>query len=173
MVAKFCGREWQQSDKAFVATCDSTTQRIVLKPAVIAHVQCHRQTRLFASEAGGQLFGVISSDVVSVEIATGPYRGDERSRFRYRSNARAAQETIELQKTRGLLYLGEWHSHAEDHPNASSLDINAMQLLIANSHLNSSALLMLIVGRKKTEKGLALFTASRIGSEQWSLSPTG
>jgi len=125
---------------------------------------------MFASEAGGQLFGTISSATVSIEIATGPYLGDERSRYRYRSNAKAAQLAIEQQAKKALLYLGEWHTHAEDHPSASSLDVDAMQRLIANSRLNSSALLMLIVGLKKNAKGMALFTATNTGSQQWALS---
>ena len=97
---------------------------------------------------------------------------DERSRYRYRSDAKAAQVAIEHQAKNGLLYLGEWHTHAEDHPTASSLDVDAMKRLIANSQLNSSALLMLIVGQKKSAKGMALYTATSKGSEQWTLSST-
>ncbi|WPG36216.1 Mov34/MPN/PAD-1 family protein [Variovorax sp. EBFNA2] len=133
-------------------------------------MQHYRQTWMFASEAGGQLFGTISSDAVSVEIATGPYPGDERSRCRYRSNSKAAQQAIEQQAKNGSLYLGEWHTHAEDRPSASSLDSDAMQRLIANSRLNSSALLMLIVGLKKTADGMALFTVTSDASKQWALS---
>jgi len=164
------GRKWLQSSETILAICDSTPQRILLRPPVVTYVQHYRQTCMFASEAGGQIFGTISSDVVSVEIATGPYSSDERSRYRYRSNAHAAQEAIEHQAQNGLLYLGEWHTHAEDHPTASSLDVDAMKRLIANSRLNSSALLMLIVGLKKSAKGMALFTATSTGSEQWTLS---
>lgn len=170
MVTSLYGRKWLQSSKTILAICDSTPQRIVLRPPVVTHVQHYRQTWMFASEAGGQLFGSISLDAVSVEIATGPYPSDERSRYRYRSNAKAAQEAIEHQAKNGLLYLGEWHTHAEDHPTASSLDVDAMKRLIANSRLNSSALLMLIVGLKKSAKGMALFTATSNGSEQWALS---
>lgn len=170
MVTSLYFRKLLQSSKAILATCDSTAQRIVLRPPVVTHLQRYRQTWMFASEAGGQLFGTISLDAVSVEIATGPYRSDERSRYRYRSDAKAAQEAIEHQAKNGFLYLGEWHTHAEDLPNASSLDVDAMQRLIANSRLNSSALLMMIVGLKKSAKGMALFTATSNGLEQWTLS---
>ncbi|OSZ76015.1 Mov34/MPN/PAD-1 family protein [Hydrogenophaga sp. IBVHS1] len=162
--------KWMPSCKAIMATCDSTAQRIVIRPPVVTHVQRYRQTWMFASEAGGQLFGTISLDAVNVEIATGPYPGDERSRYRYRSNPKAAQAAIEQQAKKGLLYLGEWHTHAEDHPSASSLDVDAMKRLIANSRLNSSALLMLIVGLEKNIMGKALFTTTSNGTEQWTLS---
>jgi integrative and conjugative element protein (TIGR02256 family) len=170
VVISFYGRKGLQSSKAMVATCDSTAQQIVLQPPAIAHVQHHRQTWMFASEAGGQLFGSISPDAVSVEVASGPYPHDERSRHRYRSDPKSAQEAIEQQAKKGLLYLGEWHTHAEGRPNASSLDVDAMQRLIANSRLNSSALLMLIVGLDRGAKGMALFTATSDGSRQWTLS---
>lgn len=170
MVTSLYGPRWLKSSKAILATCDSTEQRIVIRPPAVTHVHHYRQTGMFASEAGGQLFGTITLDAVNVEIATGPYAGDERSRYRYRSNPKAAQEVIEQQAKKSLLYLGEWHTHAEDRPNASSLDVDAMRRLIANSRLNSSALLMLIVGRKKSVEGMALFTATSSGSKQWTLS---
>lgn len=91
---------WLQSNKAVVATCDATEQRIVLGPPVVTHVQHFRQSLPFASEAGGQLFGTVSPDVVNVEAASGPYPGDERSRYRYRSDPRAAQAAIEHQAGR-------------------------------------------------------------------------
>ena len=170
MVTKLYGLRRQRSSHAVVATCDITEQSIVLQPPVLTYVQRFRQILPFSSETGGQLFGTVSVDVVNVESATGPYLGDERSRYRYRSNPGAAQTAIEQHAKQGLLYLGEWHTHAEDHPNASSLDVDAMRRLIANSRLNSSALLMLIVGRDKNVNGLALFTTTSSGSEQWALS---
>lgn len=172
MVTSLYGPKWLQSSKPVVATCSATEQRIVLRPPAVTHVRHFRQTWILSTEAGGQLFGTISSDCVSVETATGPYPGDERSRYRYRSNPKAAQAAIDHQATKGLLYLGEWHTHAEDQPSASSLDADAMKRLIANSRLNSTALLMLIVGLKKTAKGMALFTVTPDGSKQWTLAST-
>lgn len=162
-----------QSSSSVIATCGVTDQRIVFRPPVITHVQHFRQCLPFALEAGGQLFGSVSSDVVNVEAVTGPYPSDERSRYRYRSEPQAAQSAIVQQAKQGLLYLGEWHTHAEDYPNASDLDVDAMRRLIVNSRLNSSALLMLIVGRRKSVRGLALFTTTTDGSTQWALSSEG
>jgi len=69
----------------------------------------------------------------------------------------------------GLLYLGEWHTHAEDRPSASSLDSDAMNRLIASSKLNSNSLVMLIVGRVVGSNGLALFTVSASTTFAWAL----
>lgn len=144
-------------------------QGIRLSPDVLSHVRGHRQLSSRATEAGGQLFGTITADLIEVARATGPYTGDERSRHRYRSNPAAAQRAIQEHSRAGLLYLGEWHTHAEDIPGASGFDEEAMQRLLARSQLNSNALLMLIVGRMEAVAGLALFTVARELVYQWSL----
>ena len=144
-------------------------QRISLCADVLSHVREKRQLAPRSTEAGGQLFGTITADLIEVTKATGPYIGDERSRYRYRSNPTAAQRAIQEQSRAGKLYLGEWHTHAEDTPGASGLDEDAMQRLLARSRLNSNALLMLIVGRQETVAGLALFTVAPEGVHRWSL----
>lgn len=111
----------------------------------------------------------LDHDIIHVSRATGPYPADERSRYRYRSNLAAAQSEIQNQSQAGLLYLGEWHTHAEDRPGASSLDDEAMRLLLARSQLNSNALLMLIVGRKTMVDSLALWIVTPDRVYQWTL----
>jgi integrative and conjugative element protein (TIGR02256 family) len=141
----------------------------IMRPA-LQHVGRHRQLRPWAAEAGGQLFGTINAAQVCVVEASGPYAGDERSRFRYRSNPASAQRAIEDRHRRGLLYLGEWHTHAEHRPSASSLDDDAMRRLIASSELNSNTLLMMIVGRARDAAGLAVWSVSGSAACQWNLS---
>lgn len=148
---------------------DSVDQRLELDADVLVHVRNYRQISWLATEAGGQLFGTITPELIRVEKATGPYPGDERSRRRYRSNPAAAQAAIQAQALAGLLYLGEWHTHAEDHPDVSGLDEEAMSLLLARSQLNSNALLMLIVGRGVTVDGVALWTVAPDRIHQWTL----
>ena len=144
-------------------------QSVRLCAEVLSHVRAHRQLSSRATEAGGQLFGTITTELIDVTKATGPYSGDERSRYRYRSNPAAAQRAIEEQSQAALLYLGEWHTHAEDIPSASGLDDNAMQQLLKRSQLNSNALLMLVVGRVETTSGLALFSVAPERVFRWNL----
>lgn len=150
-----------------VGTANEREQSIVLEQTALDYVFRHRQISSWSNEAGGQLFGTVDQDVVRVTHATGPYPGDERSRVRYRSNPAAAQRAIAAQSNLGLLYLGEWHTHAEDMPQASNLDNDAMQKLINSSDLNVTALLMLIVGRLPSEKGLALFSITTNSTLAW------
>lgn len=152
---------------------EGVRQDILITPAVLEYVRSHRQSAMSATEAGGQLFGTILSGRVDIIAASGPYPGDERSRYRYRSDPTAAQRVIELQSERGLIYLGEWHTHAEDQPGASSLDDDAMRKILLGSKLNTDALLMLIVGRSNGCAGLGLWTVSLSHVFHWALVPTG
>lgn len=153
-----------------VGRLDDNHQSLSIAPPVLRHVGRHRQSTPWATEAGGQLFGTINAGQVCVTQASGPHVGDERSRCRYRSNPAAAQRAIEYYHKRGLLYLGEWHTHAEDHPRVSSLDDDAMRRLIAHSQLNSNALLMMIVGRVPGAAGLGVWSISSEAVCEWSLS---
>lgn len=148
---------------------EAVEQRVELSADALTHMHGYRQTSTRATEAGGQLFGIITPELIQVSRATGPYPADERSRYRYRSNPAAAQRAIQKQSQAGLLYLGEWHTHAEDYPDASGLDDEAMRLLLARSQLNSNALLMLIVGRKTTVDSLALWAIAQDRVYKWAL----
>lgn len=155
--------------RSIIGHLDGMHQALSITRPALQHLVRHRQLTPWATEAGGQLFGTINAAQVCVTEASGPYGGDERSRYRYRSNPTAAQRAIEDHHRRGLLYLGEWHTHAEDHPNASSLDDDAMRRLINSSQLNSNALLMMIVGRARGASGLAMWSVSRDAARQWNL----
>ena len=147
-----------------------TSQALSIARPALQHVRRHRQSTPWATEAGGQLFGTLNAAQVCVTEASGPYAGDERSRYRYRSNPAAAQRAIEDRHKRGLLYLGEWHTHAEDYPSTSGLDDDAMRRLIVSSQLNSNALLMMIVGRARSAEGLAVWSVSSEVARRWILS---
>lgn len=152
-----------------IGRIDGIGQELLIEQAVLEHLARHRQINRWSSEAGGQLFGSVDPDRICISEATGPYRGDERSRYQYRSNPRAAQRAIDEHAARGLLYLGEWHTHAEDHPKPSGLDNDAMVRLLANSNLKSNSLLMLIGGRAPGVDGLAALTVSRNAVHLWLL----
>lgn len=155
---------------SIVGHLSDTSQSLLIAHLALQHVSRHRQSTPWATEAGGQLFGTLNATQVCVTEASGPYVGDERSRYRYRSDPAAAQRAIEDRHKRGLLYLGEWHTHAEDYPSASGLDDDAMRRLIASSQLNSNALLMMIVGRARSAAGLALWSVSSQAAHRWILS---
>ncbi|SRR6266481_4903190 len=150
-------------------TSDKFHQHLWLEPSVLEHISAFRQVGRYSTESGGQLFGKVSIDEVRVIIATGPYRGDERGRFHYRSNPKAAQREIIKQAKNGLLYLGEWHTHAEDNPIASESDNDTMKRLLNCSKLNVNTLLMLIVGRITDLDGFLLCSVGTSKIDLWKL----
>lgn len=152
-----------------LALLQESTQQVVIGPAALAHMSRHRQRHWFANEAGGQLFGSISSKEVVISKATGPYRGDERRRFSYRSNPRSAQKAIDENAVSGLVYLGEWHTHPERSPIASALDHATILALHGKSTLRVNSLIMLIQGSDPGVSGLAIYSVGGSGVARWSL----
>jgi integrative and conjugative element protein (TIGR02256 family) len=135
---------------------EGASQTLVLEKAVLEHVEKFRQLNAVHPEAGGQLFGYLNENEIRVTAASGPYGQDQRGRYHYRSNNYSAQKAIENFAKKGLYYLGEWHTHAEDFPSASASDIDAMNKLLGHSTLNVSGLLMLIVGRSSLLSGYSV-----------------
>lgn len=167
MVSSF--RRQTQPAHSFTARLEGIDQRVEIDACVLSYVFGFRQISVRAKEAGGQLFGTIAPELVHIIKATGPYPGDERSRCRYRSNPAAAQDAIREQSLAGLLYLGEWHTHAEDSPSASGSDKNTMRLILQRSRLNSNALLLLIIGRKAQVDGIGLWSIAAGCVHHWTL----
>lgn len=150
-----------------VATHVESCQRVVIAQPVLDRLASQRQLSWFAREAGGQIFGVVEASRVIVQVATGPYRGDQRWRFTYRSSQRAAQKAIDEQAAAGLIYLGEWHTHPEDLPSASHSDLEAMVKLQRASNTRLATLLMLIQGRADGVAGIAVYSCGDSSFIQW------
>ena len=147
--------------------CHDFRQVLVLSDEVLSYVHSHRQLEESANEAGGQLFGVVTPQEVLVTVATGPYAGDTRSRFSYRSSPQSADSAIKTQEGRGLAYLGEWHTHAEDNPTPSSYDKATMSAISKKSTLRAGAAMMLIVGRSEILGGLYVGTFEKGKFRRW------
>lgn len=151
------------AQSSFIAALAGCSQRIVVEPAALKHMARYRQARWFATEAGGQLFGTVSETEVIITKATGPYRGDVRWRCSYRSNPKAAQKAIDENAGLGLLYLGEWHTHPEAMPTASTSD----QLTILGLHRRSALRLSCVVMIIQGTEWLAIHSVDEGGLRRW------
>lgn len=145
---KWCALRFfsRRGSETWTARFPGSVQRLRIEPNVLDHVRRFRQSKLTAAEAGGQLFGTVTSELVQVSCVSGPHRGDERSRYSFRSDPRAAQREINRFAARGLAYLGEWHTHAEEIPRPSGSDLGAIREIVDRSQLNTSTVVMLIIG---------------------------
>ncbi|WP_233989805.1 Mov34/MPN/PAD-1 family protein [Pectobacterium brasiliense] len=101
-------------------------------------------------EAGGLLLGSVHGTHMIIEQATVPTAWDRRfyylfERMPFGHEAIALARWMASQGT--IRYLGEWHTHPEDHPNPSGLDRSEWSLLSAK-RLDKRPMLAVIVGRK-------------------------
>lgn len=138
----------------FLLLARGSTPRILIRADVITHTSRHRQTVWWKCEAGGQLFARINGDEWLIEEATGPRRGDVRSRFGFRPNRRAEQREIDERFASGLHYVGDWHTHPEAVPKPSPTDLSSMQAMVSTSNHELTGFLMLIFGTAMEANGL-------------------
>src|SRR5260221_219252 len=117
--------------------------------SVLQVFQSHAQTGS-RPESGGVLLGTVHDRGLMVTEATVPTKWDrqfrflfERSPFGHRAAARRAWK-----KSNGVVrYIGEWHTHPQDVPLPSSIDLDEWRKL-AKVRADGRPLLAVIVGRK-------------------------
>lgn len=143
---------------------------ILFAPEALKHLRRHRQRGFCAKEAGGQLFGTRIKTGLKVIVASGPYKGDARTRTSYRSDPAAASRMIGSMRKMGLIYLGEWHTHPEKYPHPSGSDFGAFVRLCANSEHASATLILAIQGEAATPLGLAVLTLDDDRLTPWTFS---
>lgn len=110
----------------------------------------HVQRQESDYEAGGLILGSVHGPHMLIEHATTPTSQDKRFRclfermpFGHKSTA-LDQWTVSQGTIR---YLGEWHTHPEDHPHPSSIDRSEWKCL-ATKRLDKRPMLAVIIGRK-------------------------
>jgi integrative and conjugative element protein (TIGR02256 family) len=115
-------------------------------------IQRHVQHDDSAAEAGGVLLGRLVSgttDVV-IDFATEPSQTDRRGRFFFFRQKHHAQQKVNAawERSRGaIIYLGEWHTHPEDDPTPSQIDLKNWKRIAKSASFEQDFLLFLIAGR--------------------------
>jgi integrative and conjugative element protein (TIGR02256 family) len=110
----------------------------------------HRQLNSQLSEAGGVLLGrLLLDESVIVDEATPPVPSDRRGPFSFFRSRGPAQKRVraawrQTQQTRN--YLGEWHTHPEDHPRPSSHDEANWKRILKGAKFEQECLFFVIVG---------------------------
>lgn len=121
-----------------------------------AEVMCrYRQLSKRDAEAGGMILGrlVVESNDLVVDEVTEPTKLDRKGRFFFIRRRRAAQSRVNqawLGSNGTRNYLGEWHSHPEDNPTPSPVDIENWHRIGSQARFEQDFLLFAIVGRTKT-----------------------
>lgn len=128
---------------------DSDDGLVYFAPAVLeifeAYIQGEQDT-----EAGGILLGHVRGIHVEILEATVPTPKDQRLRYFFERMLYGHMRIAEKRwrDSNGLIrYLGEWHTHPEDFPIPSYLDVSEWHRL-AKSRRDGRPMLAAIVGRK-------------------------
>lgn len=148
---------------------DDFLQDIFIESNVVEYLIKNQQRHTWNAEAGGQLFGEVSTHSITITHATGPYPKDDRGPRHYRSHPQSAQRELSRQNRLGNTYLGEWHTHAEKIPKISQDDVNAMQRILTHSDLAINGLLLVIVGQHSPEKSISAYSYMNNALVKWNV----
>lgn len=137
---------------------------LLLHVAVLAIFDKYAQVNGSSLESGGILLGYAREPHLEILEATEPSKWDRRLRYFFDRNWRGHRD-VALRRnaeSNGLVrYLGEWHTHPEDHPVPSFTDTSGW-LKLARERDDKHPVLGIIVGRKSLHVELIYSDASRL-----------
>ena len=123
---------------------------VVLRQTALAKMRYHYR-KSDTKEAGGILLGKVCPGRVSIEDATTPNASDRSGRFFFIRSKVPAQEEID-RKWRAsdgrVIYLGEWHTHAEARPQPTGQDRQMIESCLRTTVMEIDFLLLLILGKE-------------------------
>lgn len=120
----------------------------------VLKMKSYSQNQNHNLEAGGVLIGRFikdSKDIV-VDKITAPMLNDKRTRNTFVRGVKMHQRVIDSEwvKSNGTLhYLGEWHTHPENYPTPSSIDLKNWKAILKTYTYTSRYLYFVIVGIKE------------------------
>jgi integrative and conjugative element protein (TIGR02256 family) len=136
----------------FLATWEvpGTGQLVYLREQPLQVFNRYKQEGIDSKEAGGILLGHVRGEHLEIIEATEPSFWDRRFRFLFERMPYFHHKLAmkRWKESNGLVrYIGEWHTHPQNHPTPSSIDITEWQVLAADRR-DGRPLLALIVGCK-------------------------
>jgi len=123
---------------------------------VLDHFYNNRQIEPLSRETGGQLFAEIQNDVIYISSVTGPRKLDSRGRFFFAPIRWLEQREIKAQFNNGLHYVGDWHTHPQQIPEPSALDIKSMRECFVKSKHELPFFILVIVGQVAPPAGISV-----------------
>lgn len=97
----------------------------------------YRQSERSTPESGGMILGRIRKDYLDIADVTAPGGHDIQSRFQFIrrdcSHYQVALDAWEASNSE-VGYLGEWHTHPEDSPKPSPIDLVGWKKVVLDGH---------------------------------------
>lgn len=97
----------------------------------------YRQSEFSNPEAGGMILGSIRGNYLDITHITEPTINDFQDRFKFiRRDCRHHQIALEAWSisNQKVGYLGEWHTHPEQSPKPSSIDLAGWRKIVLDGH---------------------------------------
>lgn len=126
---------------------DDFDNHVVIMSEVVMRLNSYRQTHYTSTESGGTLIGERRGQHLVITHISEPGQDDVRNRTGLERKGIHHQQKVNdlFQQSNGfIVYLGEWHTHPEDFPHPSFIDIKSWVMGI----VATEPMIMLIVGRK-------------------------
>jgi integrative and conjugative element protein (TIGR02256 family) len=138
---------WEKLNEGIVLT-DSPYSCIVFSSKVLKKLQVIVDKKIDICESGGLLLGFVRENHFDVRMITVPYKHDHASHYSFiRCDKKHLNiyQAIRLKINRDLTYIGEWHTHPEDNPRPSSIDLNEWKLIKST---RSYPVVFMILGKR-------------------------
>jgi integrative and conjugative element protein (TIGR02256 family) len=130
---------------------------LMLSTEVLKILDSYIQRKLNNPESGGIILGKITAENIQVQRLSVPTELDKCSRTNFERHRLSAQIVINYEHANSygqVTYLGEWHTHPEDHPSPSGTDIKMIKQQFSQNKIHTEFLILLIQGRKSLFAGL-------------------
>lgn len=124
---------------------------VFITSATIKIIESYKQNKKKNHESGGILLGQIINNNIHILKASTPNKFDKSSRYSFECDKDAAQVIIDYEFVNSenkTIYIGEWHTHPENYPNPSNIDIGMIKNQYFKNRLNEPFLVLLIQGLK-------------------------
>lgn len=126
---------------------ETSTGKLLIERQLFDIILPYKQFKINAHEAGGILLGYRRDPHIHITEATAPHPKDSRARFRFLRH-KAFHQRIALKRWKEsdetLDYVGEWHTHPEDFPVPSAIDLKEWMIILKSS---PRPMIFIILGR--------------------------
>ncbi|MFC6633338.1 Mov34/MPN/PAD-1 family protein [Microbulbifer taiwanensis] len=128
----------------------------------------YAQTKFWKTEAGGQLFSdAPESDMVHIDIVTGPYSSDRRTRCGFHPDLNIANRDRKENFLRGFHAVGLWHTHPEHTPSPSGTDRQTACEYLHAFNGEMDGFILVIIGNRGTPLNLCVWLSYTDPRKPW------
>jgi len=139
-------------------------QVLTFSDSVMAHFKRYQQRGSSDDEAGGQLFAKLSEEEIAIVEVTGPRRSDRRSRYSYVPERSAEQREILERHSKGLQFVGDWHTHPARFARPSPQDLASIAEMVQRSEHSLKGFVLVIVGQAALPSSMYVCVHDGIGA---------